>query len=271
MRRAFLVGLVACGATTSPPPRATQLADVVPRDGPTADASATTDAAVVVDATICAAPLEPRSPLVMSVDYGTCDGRCPIYSIAVYRDGTVDYFGDTNVAIAGARVKHVDNATIAEIARDVAAIDRSTFSRSKLGYSAGAWLSTITIGTEIWYVEAREHHPAGLTALYDKLDALVDAAPGSQSLRTLSCRLASPTYATILAARVRGDVVELTVGVGEQWGITPAWKAQLFDADTGELVPRGELTIASIRRHETRLTMSGTAAPAARRVLFSPP
>ena len=168
--RGILLVLIACNA-----PRAA--APLPPRVTPSDAASADVEVAGSCDQPT------PSSELVASVEHGACDGRCPRYTVSLYRDGTVDYFGLAFVAVAGWRSRHVDPAVVEELARGFAALDFSKLSQSLLVFPGGAWIGTVMFGTETGYVDFSDsRNPPELTAVVDKLDALAGAAQGANSV-----------------------------------------------------------------------------------------
>jgi hypothetical protein len=171
MTRALPIVLAACSAAPVP---------VMPAPPPVPDAAITP---------VCDDSPVPIAPLVVRVEHGACDGRCPVYSVALYRDGTIEYFGTVHVAAGGRRVKHIDAAAVEEIARGFAAIDLAKLPHDPFTFSAGAWTGTVQVGAETAYLELSEPRgiPPALSALVDRLDALAGAAPGNESARK-SCR-----------------------------------------------------------------------------------
>jgi len=252
VRRAIVLGLVACGAAphAAPPPR------VTPSE------------AAVVDVAEQAACPPTTAPIVVRVAHFSCDGRCPNYSVAVYRDGTVDYYGRVDVAVAGRRVTHVDPAVVDELARGFEAIGFGSLPNYDQPMMFGGATAVIEIGNATVTVTGGDRRiPPQLTDLEDKIDVLADVARGREQARgDEECRV-PPTVlrARIVAVSVDGGVVRMVVAAGEKDGITRAWKAQLLAMDTHEVLP-GELTIAEIHEREVVVTMPGTAAPPTTRV-----
>lgn len=52
------------------------------------------------------------TPVVAQLDRGACFGKCPVYSVAVYQDGTVIYQGDTHVNVTGRRSRMLAKADL---------------------------------------------------------------------------------------------------------------------------------------------------------------
>jgi hypothetical protein len=132
---------------------------------------------------LAACTLGPVAPhdheIVASIERRACYGACPIYSLTVYRDGEVEYFGEQFVIVHGNQRAHVGPATI-EL------IDRA-FARAN--YFALAETYTTTNMTDMPYVlttysdgrrtKSIEHYigdrsaPPALEAVEDRLDALL--------------------------------------------------------------------------------------------------
>ena len=88
----LLVALAAC-ATHGPgaPPAAPPIANTAPADKP------------------------PPHVLVASLERTACYGWCPIYKIAIYRDGTLEYHGERFVKQRGDATSRVSQAQIAAL------------------------------------------------------------------------------------------------------------------------------------------------------------
>ena len=68
------------------------------------------------------APPGPAStaPVAVRLERQGCYGECPIYTVVIYQDGTVQYDGDEYVKVKGRRTGTVDAAALARV-RDFAA------------------------------------------------------------------------------------------------------------------------------------------------------
>ncbi len=210
------------------------------------------------------------APLVARVGHHGCDGKCPVYSVAVFRDGTIEYVGLVHVAAAGRRVTHVDAAVAEGLARGFAAIGFASLPDYNSPESAGGPTTSVEVGTAFAQLTDGDRRiPPELTALVDKIDALAGAEQGSESAHGELCSTrATVVNARILQESVDGGVVRMVVGIGAKHGITTAWKAQLLAPDTNQLLPGGELTITEIRARVLVATMAGTLVPAATVVRF---
>jgi hypothetical protein len=93
MRRiAILFALAGCGAHPKAPPTET-----------TPPPSNTT-------------PATPENgDIVASLSRGGCYGDCPIYTVTLHRDGTVDYDGEQYVKVTGKQTGHVDATAIEKL------------------------------------------------------------------------------------------------------------------------------------------------------------
>jgi Domain of unknown function (DUF6438) len=208
--------------------------------------------------------------MVARVGHHGCDGKCPVYLVAVFRDGTIEYVGLAHVAAAGRRVTHVAAAVAEELAHGFAAIGFASLPDYNSPEYFGGPTTSVEVGTasvQLAYGDRRI--PPELTALVDKIDALAGAERGSESAHGKPCS----TRATVLDARILqenidGGVVRMVVAVGAKHGITPAWKAQLLAPGANQLLPGGELTITEINASVLVATMAGTAVPASTVVRF---
>jgi hypothetical protein len=262
MTRGLLIVLAACSAAAAPTPHAAPPPAVAASDAGVADVAAEL---------ACDGQPPTTAPLVASVwhPHG-CDGKCPVYSVAVFRDGTIEYVGRAHVAVAGRRVTHVDAAVVEELEREFAAIGFASLPDYNSPRAFGGPTTIVQVGTasvQLAFGDLRI--PPELTALVDKIDALAGAEQGSESARGEPCSTpATVVHGHILQKSVDGGVVRMVVGVGAKHGITPAWKAQLFTPDRRQLLPGGELTITEIRDRVLVVTMAGTAVPASTLVRF---
>jgi hypothetical protein len=262
MTRGLLIVLAACSAPAPPPPRA------APPPAVAASDAAVADVAVVSE---CDGQPPTTAPLVVRVwhPHG-CDGKCPVYSVAVFRDGTIEYVGRAHVAVAGRRVTHVDPAVAEKLACGFAAIGFASLPDYDSPRAFGGPTTIVQVGTasvKLAFGDLRI--PPELTALVDKIDELAGAKQGSESARIEPCSTpATVVYAHILQKSVDGGVVRMVVVAEPKHGITPAWKAQLLTPDRKQLLPGGELTITEIRDRVLIVTMAGTAVPASTMVRF---
>ena len=75
--------------------------------------------AVVVFAAACQQMLSYRPPseIVATLDRGACNGECPVYSLVIYRDGTVEYIDLRFVKADGGRRAHLSPLELVELRR----------------------------------------------------------------------------------------------------------------------------------------------------------
>ncbi len=126
------------------------------------------------------APAQPAPhELVATLARGACYGTCPVYTLAIYRDGVVEYTGTRYVELKGPAIGHVSAAQLAELDRLFAAAryfelsDRYTgrewtdMPSATTSYQVGARTKQV----EHYYGDS--HAPPALEKLEDGIDALV--------------------------------------------------------------------------------------------------
>ena len=212
--------------------------------------------------------------LVTLVEHSGCYGTCPIYTIAVYADGTVDYHGARFVAVQGRRVTHVDAAQVAELVRD---LDAMRFS-SLPDYPSPRYTDGPEVTVQYGLALVREEIgdpaiPSALTALEERLDRLagVEPSPGADRWRRDCLEPATLVDSRILQQTEAGGELRLVVGIGSGMGITRDWQAHLLAADTNQLLG-GAATIVEINSRATTVTTPATPeAKRATAVRFSQP
>jgi hypothetical protein len=119
----------------------------------------------------------PSSRLLAELSRGGCYGTCPIYTVTVYDDGRVEYKGERDVEVIGARADRLDDATLAALR---GAFDGADFEKlSDFVRNDCTDLPTV----EIRYGDKTVHHyhgdrsaPEALWKLEQKLDELVKSA-----------------------------------------------------------------------------------------------
>ncbi|MGE5184780.1 MAG: DUF6438 domain-containing protein [Acidobacteriota bacterium] len=125
---------------------------------------------------VAAAPHE----LVATLARTACYGDCPVYKLAIYRDGVVEYTGERYVELRGPAIGHVTAAQLA-------ALDRM-FADARYFELADRYLShdmtDMSSATTTYQLGARakriEHYsgdtstPQALERLEDGIDRLVD-------------------------------------------------------------------------------------------------
>ena len=63
------------------------------------------------------------STLRIRLDRSGCYGTCPIYSVEIAGDGTVNYLGERFVAVTGGRTAHIDRKVVRALYRAFARAD----------------------------------------------------------------------------------------------------------------------------------------------------
>lgn len=69
-----------------------------------------------------------------------------------------------------------------------------------------------------------------------------------------------PVVGRVIGLSISGSHVDITIGVGSNQGVTPAWKATLVDGPNGMPVANGAITIVRIDANVTRGTIGLTPA-----------
>ncbi len=59
----------------------------------------------------------PPHELAVTLERTFCYGECPVYQLAIYRDGVVQFTGKDHVDVIGAAIGHVTQADLAELDR----------------------------------------------------------------------------------------------------------------------------------------------------------
>lgn len=119
-----------------------------------------------------------RSALVRQM-HGPCFGTCPVYSISVWGDGRVEYYGANYVRACGVRTKRISqDAAIAlvELARTSGFFWRGT---DEPGDNCGWWTDAPTVSTRIdlpGYGRAVRHY-VGASCFSTRLQEFEDAVP----------------------------------------------------------------------------------------------
>lgn len=128
-------------------------------------------------------PLVREHVLLASIDRGACYGTCPVYTLAVYRDGTVEYEGKLYVKTTGKAAGTVTD-------EQMAALDKLFTSDHYLAYDSKYTSYDVTdessARTAYRPPGAREtktvdHYagdskaPESLTKLEDRFDAIVQS------------------------------------------------------------------------------------------------
>lgn len=210
-----------------------------------------------------------------------CLGTCPIYRIAIYDDGTVDYRGEAFVATRGRRVTHVAPAAVAELAHRF----------EELGFASlpdylsppGTDAPTITLQYALSIVQEDVGDPAvppSLTALEQRIDNLAGVTPSPYPVARrdpLAVRDHCPIPQTLFDAGViqqteNAGELRLVVDIGSKQGVTGEWRVQLLASETNQLLTDGAATIVSVSSRQTIVTTRATpAAKRAKRVRFIRP
>jgi hypothetical protein len=121
----------------------------------------------------------PPHELVATLERQACYGWCPIYKIAIYRDGAVEYHGEEFVKVRGDAKGHVTDAQLADLDRFFAEAQYFTLADSYehedvtdnpyaiTSYHQGAR------SKEIKHYYGDDHAPTSLTSLESQIDHLV--------------------------------------------------------------------------------------------------
>jgi hypothetical protein len=130
------------------------------------------------------AVIEPSTALEVTLDRSACFIVCPVYTVTIHSDGTVDWVGMDHVQVVGKAHGHVDRGGLQQLE---VAIDASRFferdKRGRLQPPAQTWvctdLSTIVItvtrGANAHTVEDDQcHSDPDLTALEHVIDAIAN-------------------------------------------------------------------------------------------------
>jgi hypothetical protein len=127
------------------------------------------------------APRHGTSELLAAIRRAPCFGRCPAYSVAIYRDGEVEYIGRSDVATLGRSVGRLDSAQISALEH---AFDEASFRTLEDSYIEENCTDLPTV--HIWYrpLDAQTkrvtHYvgdrsaPKSLFALEDAVDSAVN-------------------------------------------------------------------------------------------------
>ena len=116
MRRiAILFALAACGAHPKAPPTPPPPSNTTPPPSNTTPP-----------------PAHAPGDIVASLSRGGCYGDCPIYTVTLHRDGTVDYDGEQYVKVTGKQTGHVDAAAVSALEAQFA---KAGFADLKADYS----------------------------------------------------------------------------------------------------------------------------------------
>ena len=76
--------------------------------------------------TSCSSQKNIKKDALMYFGKTACLGKCPVYDIYVYKDGTVDYNGLNNVQKRGNHKTKISNERLEEIKSEIKKIDFST-------------------------------------------------------------------------------------------------------------------------------------------------
>lgn len=163
---------VACAPSVEPArrPDAAKAADAVKADAVKAEP-------VKADAAKADAAKATGTPL-LSLQRGACFGRCPVYRVQVYDDGTLEFVGERFVASLGTSSAQLDAAALATLR---ARVEGSSFSRWKQRYTRPTVTDLPTVqlswkGRTIVHAQGDRSAPPDLTRLEDDLDVLLDTA-----------------------------------------------------------------------------------------------
>lgn len=128
-----------------------------------------------------APPAPPPNPheVVATIERTACYGWCPIYKLAVHRDGTVDYTGEEFVKTKGSAHGTISADKVAELDRAFAAAHYDKLANSYDREDATDNPSVITSHTvngktkRISHYHGDMHAPSELGALEEKIDEIV--------------------------------------------------------------------------------------------------
>jgi hypothetical protein len=137
---------------------------------PQGEATATTSEASLVP--------EELSDLVIHMERTICFGTCPVYSVTIYGDGTVEYLGERFVAVEGEQTAQISEEQVREL---VQAFYDADFFNMQDRYEDNvtdlpSTTTTITLNGETKSVYNYFGAPEELEALEDKIDEISGAA-----------------------------------------------------------------------------------------------
>lgn len=116
-----------------------------------------------------------QSSVLIAMRHGGCEGRCPVYSVTILGDGTVEYQGNAFVSTMGHRTAHISPKVVAELVRQ---FDEAKFF-SALPHYLGAYDGgDVTLRLDVngmsYTVDDESGVRAGLPYSIEALEMLVD-------------------------------------------------------------------------------------------------
>jgi hypothetical protein len=123
-----------------------------------------------------------QTPLVMSLERTACFGMCPVYSVAVFEDGTAVYLGIRHVDVPGVRTTTVDPSQVEFLAMQTA--DFGYFNWADEYTNMPITDQTYVITSLTWEDQSKTitrydgdpNAPIGLVRFEDRIDELVNSA-----------------------------------------------------------------------------------------------
>lgn len=129
------------------------------------------------------APIVREHVLLASIHRGACYGTCPIYTLAVYRDGTVEYEGRAYVKTKGKAAGTVTDDQMAALDKlfteDHYLAYNSQYTSADVSDEASASTAYRPLGASetktVDHYDGDTRAPASLTKLEDRFDEIVQS------------------------------------------------------------------------------------------------
>ena len=129
------------------------------------------------------APVIREHVLLASIHRGACYGTCPIYTLAVYRDGTVEYEGKAYVKTKGKAAGTVTDDQLAALDKlftdDHYLAYNSQYTSADVSDEASASTAYRPLGASetktVDHYDGDTRAPASLTKLEDRFDEIVQS------------------------------------------------------------------------------------------------
>lgn len=120
--------------------------------------------------------------VTITINRGTCRGICPVYSLAIYGDGTVVYEGEKFVRVTGRQVSKISQEKVKELIDEFYRINYFSLKDSYKEYvitDLDTVITSITINGKtktIRHYRGDRNAPKELTTLEDKIDEIVNSS-----------------------------------------------------------------------------------------------
>jgi hypothetical protein len=122
-------------------------------------------------------------PVVITLERTPCFGKCPVYGLSIFEDGTVVYVGIKDVAVTGVQVGHVDPSVVVNMLTGMMKAtgyfdwqDEYTHMTITDQPTIITSLSTAEQGKRIVRYAGDANAPVGLTWIEDQIDRAVNSA-----------------------------------------------------------------------------------------------